>query len=94
PNLMTSFTMVFGMLPLLVASGVGANGSKTIGAGTIGGMLIGTLALLFIVPALFMIFQTLQEKMKPMEFVESNDPMIIQELEEIKKYSERKNVSK
>ncbi|MGL5635259.1 MAG: efflux RND transporter permease subunit, partial [Bacteroidales bacterium] len=94
PILMTSFTMVFGMLPLLFASGVGANGSKTIGAGTIGGMLIGTLALLFIVPALFMIFQTLQEKMKPMEFVESNDPMIIQELEEIKKYSERKNVSK
>ena len=93
PILMTSFTMVFGMLPLLFASGVGANGSKTIGAGTIGGMLIGTLALLFIVPALFIIFQSLQEKMKPVQFVESTDPMIIQEMEEIKKYSEKKKLN-
>ncbi|MGL5787668.1 MAG: efflux RND transporter permease subunit [Bacteroidales bacterium] len=94
PILMTSLTMVFGMLPLLFASGVGANGSKTIGAGTIGGMLIGTLALLFIVPALFIIFQSLQERMKPVTFVESTDPMIIQEMEEIRKYSELKNTSK
>src|SRR5574344_2063117 len=57
PILMTSLTMVFGMLPLMFATGVGANGSRTIGVGTVGGMLIGTLGLLFITPALFVIFQ-------------------------------------
>lgn len=93
PILMTSLTMIFGMLPLLFASGVGANGSRAIGVGTVGGMLIGTLGLLFIVPALFMIFQHLQEKVKPIEFVASTDPLIIQELELIKAYTERKNAS-
>jgi HAE1 family hydrophobic/amphiphilic exporter-1 len=62
PILMTSLTMVFGLLPLALATGVGANGNQSLGVGTIGGMLIGTLALLFIVPALFVIFQTLEEK--------------------------------
>ena len=80
PILMTALTMVFGMLPLMFASGVGANGNRTIGAGSVGGMLIGTLALLFIVPTLFVIFQTLQEKIKPPVFVEPTDPMIIEEI--------------
>lgn len=62
---MTSLTMIFGMLPLMFASGVGANGNISIGVGTVGGMLIGTVALLFIVPVLFIIFQYLQERFMP-----------------------------
>ncbi len=65
PILMTSLTMVFGMLPLMFASGVGANGNISIGVGTVGGMLIGTVALLFIVPVLFVVFQSLQERLMP-----------------------------
>ena len=65
PILMTSLTMIFGMLPLMFASGVGANGNISIGVGTVGGMLIGTIALLFIVPVLFIVFQYLQEKIMP-----------------------------
>ena len=84
PILMTSLTMVFGMVPLVFANGVGANGSQAIGVGTVGGMLIGTLGLLFIVPALFVIFQTIQERFKPLEVKESEDPLIIQEIELIK----------
>lgn len=90
PILMTSLTMVFGMLPLVFASGVGANGSQTIGVGTVGGMLVGTLGLLFIVPALFIFFQALQEKVKPITFVEPTDPMIIQEMDKIREYTEKK----
>ena len=59
---MTSFTMVFGMLPMMFATGVGANGNISIGVGTVGGMLIGTLALLFVVPTLFIVFQTIEER--------------------------------
>lgn len=62
PILMTSLTMIFGMLPLMFASGVGANGNISVGVSTVGGMLLGTIALLFIVPVLFILFQTLQEK--------------------------------
>ena len=65
PILMTSLTMIFGMLPLMFASGVGANGNISIGVGTVGGMLIGTLALLVIVPALFIVFQWIEEKVMP-----------------------------
>ena len=65
PILMTSLTMIFGMLPLMFSTGVGANGNISIGVGTVGGMLIGTIALLFIVPPLFMVFQYLQEKLMP-----------------------------
>lgn len=65
PILMTSLTMIFGMLPLMFSTGVGANGNISIGVGTVGGMLIGTIALLFIVPPLFMVFQYLQEKWMP-----------------------------
>ena len=65
PILMTSLTMIFGMLPLMFASGVGANGNISIGVGTVGGMLIGTIALLVIVPALFIVFQWIEEKVMP-----------------------------
>ena len=64
PILMTSLTMVFGLLPLALATGVGANGNRSLGVGVIGGMLIGTVALLFIVPTLFVIFQSIEEKFK------------------------------
>lgn len=62
PILMTSLTMIIGMLPLMFASGVGANGSRTIGVCVVGGMLFGTLGLLLTVPTLFIIFQKIQEK--------------------------------
>ncbi len=64
PILMTSMTMIIGMLPLMFASGVGANGSRTIGVCVVGGMLFGTLGLLLTVPVLFVVFQKLQEKVK------------------------------
>ena len=64
PILMTSLTMIFGMLPLMFAQGVGANGNISVGVGTVGGMLLGTLALLFVVPVLFIIFQYTQERFK------------------------------
>ena len=65
PILMTSLTMIFGMLPLMFASGVGANGNISIGVGTVGGMFIGTLALIIVVPALFIVFQHIEEKVMP-----------------------------
>ena len=65
PILMTSLTMIFGMLPLMFASGVGANGNISIGVGTVGGMLIGTLALVIIVPVLFIVFQYIEERVMP-----------------------------
>ncbi len=64
PILMTSLTMVFGLLPLALATGVGANGNRSLGVGVIGGMLVGTVALLFIVPTLFVIFQSMEERFK------------------------------
>lgn len=65
PIIMTSATMVFGMLPLMFASGVGANGNVSVGVGTVGGLLTGTLALLFLVPVFFVLFRYLHEKMLP-----------------------------
>ena len=65
PILMTSLTMIFGMLPLMFASGVGANGNISIGVGTVGGMLIGTLALVVVVPSLFIVFQHIEERVMP-----------------------------
>ena len=62
PILMTSMTMVFGLLPLALSTGVGANGNHSLGVGTIGGMLVGTVALLFIVPALFIVFRVIEER--------------------------------
>ena len=61
PIMMTVLTMIFGLLPLLFATGAGANGNHTLGAGVIGGMTLGTLAMLFVVPAMFIVFQGFQE---------------------------------
>ena len=68
PILMTSLAMVIGLLPLMFASGVGKNGNQTLGAAAVGGMLIGTICQVFVVPALFAVFQWLQEKLTPMKF--------------------------
>ena len=84
PILMTVLTCVFGMIPLMLSHGVGANGTSTLGSGVVGGMIVGTLALLFLVPTLFIVFQTLQEKIKPVEFT-SPDWCIQAEIEENQK---------
>ena len=73
PILMTVLTMVIGMIPLMFSTGVGANGNTTIGTGVVGGMVIGTLALLFVLPVLFIIFQWLQEKVKPLNFAKEGE---------------------
>ena len=65
PILMTALTMIFGMLPLMFSTGVGANGNISIGVGTVGGMLIGTIALILLVPVLFIVFQHIEEKVMP-----------------------------
>lgn len=62
PILMTVLAMVFGLVPLMLAHGVGANGSRSLATGVIGGMIVGTLALLFLVPSLFVVFQHIQER--------------------------------
>jgi len=68
PILMTSLAMVIGLLPMMFASGVGKNGNQTLGAAAVGGMLLGTLFQIIVVPGLFVIFQTLQEKFSPLKF--------------------------
>ncbi|MBQ7855776.1 MAG: efflux RND transporter permease subunit [Alistipes sp.] len=70
PIMMTVLTMVFGMIPLMFSNGVGANGNNTLGAGVVGGMIIGTIGLLFLVPSLFIVFQKLQEKIVPLKIKE------------------------
>jgi HAE1 family hydrophobic/amphiphilic exporter-1 len=87
---MTALTMVFGLLPLMVSTGVGANGNRTLGSGAVGGMLVGTLALLFVVPALFIAFQWLQEKVRPMQAVSSGEWSIQGEMEDLKKHKKEK----
>lgn len=82
PILMTALTMVFGLLPLIVANGVGANGNRSLGTGAVGGMLIGTLALLFFVPSLFVVFQYLQEKVKKPRLKELDDKAVSTEIDQ------------
>lgn len=65
PILMTALTLIVGMLPLVFATGAGANGSISLGMGVIGGMIVGTIALLFIVPVMFIVFQTIEERVMP-----------------------------
>ena len=83
PILMTSLAMIIGLLPMMFASGVGKNGNQTLGAAAVGGMLIGTILQLFVVPALFVIFQSLQERISPIKFEgESDDEVMTPELEQ------------
>lgn len=85
PILMTVLMMIFGMLPLMFSTGVGANGNSSLGTGVVGGMFIGTLALLFLVPGLFIAFQWLQEKIHPLDVNPNPDEMIKREMEEVDK---------
>ena len=81
PILMTSLAMVIGLLPMMFASGVGKNGNQTLGAAAVGGMLIGTICQLFVVPTLFVIFQNIQEKFSPMKFEnEDENPEVATEI--------------
>ena len=80
PILMTSLAMIIGLLPMMFASGVGKNGNQTLGAAAVGGMLIGTLLQIFVVPTLFVIFQSLQEKISPMKFEDEENPEVAAEL--------------
>lgn len=80
PILMTALTMIFGLFPLMMSSGVGANGNRSLGTGVVGGMTIGTLALLFIVPTLFIAFQWLQERLRPVQSRPTHDWQIEEEI--------------
>ena len=80
PILMTALTMIFGLFPLMLSSGVGANGNRSLGTGVVGGMTIGTLALLFIVPTLFIAFQWLQERLRPVQSRPTEDWQIEEEI--------------
>ncbi|MFW5588335.1 MAG: efflux RND transporter permease subunit, partial [Prevotella sp.] len=70
PILMTVLAMILGLLPLMAATGVGANGSRSLASGVVGGMLIGSIALLFLVPAFFVIFQWMQEHWMPRRLID------------------------
>ena len=88
PILMTVLTMIFGMIPLVFATGAGANGNRTIGIGVIGGMTVGTLAILFTVPLFFIIFEYLQERIRPV-MVEEADQQFLKERERSLKEKEK-----
>ena len=85
PILMTSLAMVIGLLPMMFASGVGANGNSTLGSGAIGGMLIGMICQIFTVPAMFVAFQYLQEKIKPIEWHDTDNTELESEIEQYTK---------
>ena len=85
PILMTSLAMIVGLLPLMFASGAGANGNRTLGTSAIGGMLIGMILQIFIVPALFVAFQYLQEKVKPIKWEDVDNSDAEPEIEQYTK---------
>ena len=89
PILMTALTMIFGMLPLMFSTGVGANGNSSLGTGAVGGMLVGTLVLIFLVPSLFCVFKFIEEKFKPEEN-ERGDWQIQNEISEIQEMKKAK----
>lgn len=85
PILMTSLAMVVGLLPLMFAHGVGANGNSTLGTGAIGGMFVGMVCQIFIVPALFVAFEYLQEKVKPIQWHDTDNTEIASDIEQYTK---------
>lgn len=85
PILMTVLMMIFGMLPLMFSTGVGANGNASLGTGVVGGMFIGTIALLFLVPGLFIAFEWLQEKFSPITPPAEIDEATLRDIEEVDK---------
>ena len=82
PILMTSLAMIIGLLPMMFATGAGANGNRALGAGSIGGMLIGMVLQVLVVPALFVIFQKIQEKIKPLKWEDTDNEGIENEIEQ------------
>ena len=82
PILMTSIAMVIGLLPLMFASGVGANGNSALGTGSVGGMLIGMIFQVIIVPCLFVIFQSVQEKFSPIKWKDTDNSQMENEIEQ------------
>ena len=82
PILMTSLALIIGLLPMMFAHGVGANGNKALGTGSVGGMLIGMIFQIFIVPALFVVFQIIQEKVTPMKWEDTDNQGIESEIEQ------------
>lgn len=82
PILMTSLAMIIGLLPMMFASGAGANGNRALGTGSIGGMLIGMILQVLIVPALFVIFQKIQEKITPLKWEDTDNGDIENEIEQ------------
>ena len=82
PILMTSLAMIIGLLPMMFATGAGANGNRALGTGSIGGMLIGMVLQLLVVPALFVIFQKIQEKIKPLKWEDTDNEGIENEIEQ------------
>lgn len=86
PILMTSLALVIGLLPLMFAHGVGANGNRSLGAGSVGGMLLGMICQIFVVPALFVVFETIQEKIKPLKWENSEKGGTIEN--EIEQYAQ------
>ena len=93
PILMTVLTAVLGMVPLLMATGAGANGNRTIGVGVVGGMIVGTLAILFTVPVFFIFFEYLQEKIRP-AMKEEADQQFIKEREKSMAEKKASNIEK
>lgn len=85
PILMTSLAMVIGLLPMMFAHGVGANGNSTLGSGAVGGMFIGMICQIFIVPALFVVFQIIQEKISPLKWDDLDNKDVIAEIEQYAK---------
>ena len=82
PILMTSLAMIIGLLPMMFASGAGANGNRALGTGSIGGMLIGMILQVLIVPALFVIFQSIQERITPLKWEDTDNEGIENEIEQ------------
>ena len=82
PILMTSLALIIGLLPMMFASGVGANGNRALGVGSIGGMLIGMILQIFIVPALFVAFQLIQEKISPLKWDDTDNSGLESEIEQ------------
>lgn len=82
PILMTGFAMIIGLLPLMLANGVGANGNRSLGTGAVGGMLIGMILQVLIVPALFVAFQKIQEKIQPLKWKDTDNAEIDNQIEQ------------
>ena len=82
PILMTSLALIIGLLPLMFASGVGANGNNALGTGAVGGMLIGMILQVLIVPALFVAFETLQEKFVPIKWKDTDNTELHDQIEQ------------